>query len=147
MNKIILMGRLVRDPEIRYSQGDKPMPIARYSIAVDKKYKREDGITADFFQLVAFDKQASFAEKYLHKGVKIVMSGHVQTGYYEKNGVNMPFFEVVVQEQEFAESKAASGQTEATGQNQNPAVNRGYSVDADGFMNVPDELEDELPFN
>ena len=144
MNKIILMGRLVRNPEIRYSQGDKPMPIARYSIAVDKRYKREDGITVDFFQLVAFDKQASFAEKYLHKGVKIVMSGHVQTGYYEKNGVNMPFFEVVVQEQEFAESKAASGHA---GQNQNPAGHRGNLVDADGFMHVPDGLEDELPFN
>ena len=107
MNKIILLGRLTRDPDIRYSRSETPMPVARYSIAVDKKYKREDGINADFFNLVAFDKQAAFAEKYLKKGTKILISGYVQTGSYEKNGMKVPFFEVVVQEQEFAESKNA----------------------------------------
>ena len=140
MNKIILMGRLTKDPEIRYSQKETPMPVARYSIAVDKKYKREDGITANFFNLVAFDKQAAFAEKYLKKGVKIVVSGYVQTGSYEKNGVRIPFFEVVVQEQEFAESKNASQNTPQTGGN-------GYSIDKDGFMQIPDDIDEELPFN
>ena len=140
MNKIILMGRLTRDPDIRYSQRETNLPVARYSLAVDKKYKREDGITADFFNLVAFDRQAAFAEKYLKKGIKIVVSGYVQTGSYEKNGVRMPFFEVVVQEQEFAESKSASQNTSQAGGN-------GFSVDENGFMQIPDNIDEELPFN
>lgn len=105
MNKIILMGRLTRDPEVRYSQSANHIPIARYSIAVDKKRKRDDGITADFFNLVAFDRHATFSEKYLRKGTKIAVSGRAQTGRYEKDGVNIPFFDVVIEEQEFAESK------------------------------------------
>ena len=144
MNKIILMGRLTKDPEIRYSQSETPMPVARYSIAVDKQYKRDDGITADFFNLVAFDKQAAFAEKYLKKGVKILVVGKVQTGSYEKNGIKIPFWEVVVQEQEFAESKNAA---QSTSQNQTQTGSKGYSVDEDGFMRVPDDADDELPFN
>lgn len=138
MNKIILMGRLTGDPEIRYSQRDNPIAIARYSLAVDKKKKRDDGITADFFRIVAFDRLAEFAEKYLRKGTKILLSGHVQTGTYEKEGVKMPFFEVVAEEQEFAESK-----------NANQGNTAGFSsgtVASDGFMNIPDDL-DELPFN
>lgn len=134
MNKIILMGRLTRDPEIRYSQGSNPMAIARYTLAVDKKKKRDDGITVDFFRIVAFDRLAEFAEKYLHKGTKILLSGHVQTGTYEKAGVKMPFFEVVAGEQEFAESKG-------TGSN-----NGRNSMDSDGFMDMPDDME-ELPFH
>lgn len=138
MNKIILLGRLTRDPEVRYSQSANPMPIARYSIAVDKKIKRDDGITADFFNLVAFDRHATFAEKYLRKGTKIAVSGRVQTGRYEKDGVNIPFFEVVIEEQEFAESKSAS---------QSVGADTGQSyVDENGFMQVPDDME-ELPFN
>lgn len=137
MNKIILMGRLTRDPEIRYSQGSNPMAVARYSLAVDKKKKRDDGITADFFRIVAFGRLAEFAEKYLHKGTKILLSGHVQTGTYEKDGVKMPFFEVVAEEQEFAESKNANRSNDGNGQ---------YSVDSDGFMNIPDDM-DELPFD
>jgi single-strand DNA-binding protein len=135
MNKIILMGRLTRDPEIRYSQRENPIPIARYSIAVDKRQKREDGVTADFFNLVAFDRNATFAEKYLRKGIKIVVTGRVQTGRYEKNGVNMPFFEVVVEEQEFAESKSASLTS---------AGNQNYE-DENGFLHVSDDTDD-LPF-
>jgi single-strand DNA-binding protein len=135
MNKIILMGRLTRDPEIRYSQRENPIPIARYSIAVDKRQKREDGVTADFFNLVAFDRNATFAEKYLRKGIKIVVTGRVQTGRYEKNGVNMPFFEVVVEEQEFAESKSASLTS---------AGNQNYE-DENGFLHVSDDMDD-LPF-
>jgi single-strand DNA-binding protein len=109
MNKIILIGRLTRDPEIRYTSSDKPMAIARYSLAVDKKQKREDGITADFFNIVAFDRFADFAERYLRKGIKIAVSGHVQTGTYKNSeGVKIPFFEVVAEEQEFAEGRNAS---------------------------------------
>ena len=138
MNKIILMGRLTRDPEVRYSQGNDPMAIARYTLAVDKKKKRDDGITADFFRIVAFDKLAEFAEKYLQQGTKILLSGHVQTGTYEKDGIKMPFFEVVVEEQEFAESKNAN-------QGNTPRGNSS-TMDSDGFMNIPDDME-ELPFN
>lgn len=138
MNKIILMGRLTRDPEIRYSQGNNPMAIARYTLAVDKKKKRDDGITADFFRIVAFDRLAEFAEKYLCQGTKILLSGHVQTGTYEKDGIKVPFFEVVVEEQEFAESKNAN-------QGNTPRDNSS-TVDSDGFMNIPDDME-ELPFN
>ena len=138
MNKIILMGRLTREPEIRYSQGNNPMAIARYTLAVDKKKKREDGITADFFRIVAFDRLAEFAEKYLQQGTKILLSGHVQTGTYEKDGIKMPFFEVVVEEQEFAENKNAN-------QGNTPRGNSS-TVDSDGFMNIPDDME-ELPFN
>lgn len=138
MNKIILMGRLTRDPEIRYSQGDNPMAIARYTLAVDKKKKRDDGITADFFRIVAFGRLAEFSEKYLHQGTKILLSGHVQTGTYEKDGIKMPFIEVVAEEQEFAESKNAN-QGNATRNHLNHA-------DPDGFMNIPDGMEG-LPFN
>lgn len=134
MNKIILMGWLTRDPEIRYSQGSNSMMIARYTLAVDKKRKRDDGITADFFRIVAFNRLAEFAEKYLHRGTKILLSGYVQTGTYEKDGVKMPFFEVVAGEQEFAESKGASSNN---GRN---------SMDSDGFMDMPDDME-ELPFH
>ena len=140
MNKIILMGRLTRDPEVRYIQRDNT-PVARYSLAVDKKYKREDGITADFFQLVAFGKAAEFAEKYLRKGVKILVSGRVQTGTYEKDGMKIPFFEVVVEEQEFAESKQVSHS------NSNTHNNMGFTTDEQGFMQIPDDFPEELPFN
>ena len=140
MNKIILMGRLTRDPEIRYTQRDNT-PVARYCLAVDKKYKRDDGITADFFQLVAFGKLAEFAEKYLRRGVKILISGRVQTGTYEKDGTKIPFFEIVVDEQEFAESKTAS-------QSNNDTHNsKGFVTDAQGFMQIPDDFPEELPFN
>ena len=136
MNKIILMGRLTRDPEIRYSQSSNPMAIARYTLAVDKKRKRDDGITADFFRIVAFDRLAEFAEKYLHKGTKILLSGHVQTGTYEKDGVKMPFFEVVAEEQEFAESRSTSRSNDGGSRD---------NAGSDGFMDIPDDME-ELPF-
>jgi single-strand DNA-binding protein len=140
MNKIILMGRLTGEPEIRYTQGDDPMAIARYSLAVDKRQKREDGITADFFRVVAFHYAADFAAKYFHKGTKILLTGHVQTGTYDnKDGVRMPFFEVVAEEQEFAESKNANQNTAGNDKGSNPAGQ-------DGFMNLPDDM-DELPFD
>ena len=142
MNKIFLMGRLTKDPEIRYSQGDNPIAIARYSLAVDKKQKREDGIKADFFKVVAFDRLGDFAAKYLRKGIKIVLSGRVQTGTYDnKDGVRMPFFEVVAELQEFAESKNA-GQTADSSR----ADDRDSYPLEGGFLQIPDNLED-LPFD
>lgn len=145
MNRIMLMGRLTRDPEIRYSQNEKLTAVARYSIAVDKKVKREDGITADYFNIVAFDRRAEFAEKYLRKGTKILLCGHVQTGSYNnRDGVKIPFFEVIVDEQEFAESKNASSQADRT---QSRMKQNEYSVDQNGFMQIPDDIADELPFD
>lgn len=144
MNKIILMGRLTRDPEVRCTQKDNT-PVARYSLAVDKKFKRGDGITADFFNMVAFGKSAEFTEKYLCKGTKMLITGRVQTGTYEKDGVKIPFFEVVVEEQEFAESRNAT----LLDNNINHRTNsdNGITVDEHGFMYIPDDFPEELPFN
>jgi len=102
MNKIILMGKLTRDPEVRYTKKENTL-VARYSLEVDKKCKRDDGTTADYFNMVAFGRPAEFAEKYLRKGIKMLITGRVQTSTYEKDGVKIPFFEVVVEEQEFVE--------------------------------------------
>lgn len=132
MNKVILMGRLTADPEVRYS-GE--MAIARYTLAVDRKYKKEGESTADFIGCVAFGKNGEFAEKYLRKGMKIAVTGRIQTGSYtDKEGRKVYTTDVVVEEHEFCESK---GQAE-----ERPRP----STDADGFMNVPDTFEDELPF-
>ena len=148
MNKVILMGRLTRDPEVRYSQGENAMAIARYTLAVDRRFNRNNGDenTADFINCVSFGRTAEFAEKYYHKGTKIAVSGRIQTGSYtNKDGVRVYTTEVVVEEQEFAESKNASGN------------DGGYSAGAfrreapapasDGFMNIPDGIDEELPFN
>ena len=146
MNRIILMGRLTRDPEIRYSQGSNPMAIARYTLAVDKKRKRDDGITADFFRIVAFDRLAEFAEKYLHKGTKIAITGRIQTGSYtNKDGVKVYTTEVVIEEQEFAESKNSAGNADNSGFA--PAGRPAPAAAGDGFMNIPDGIDEELPFN
>lgn len=141
MNKVILMGRLTRDPDVRYSQGEQSTAVARYTLAVDKRYKREgEEQTADFISCVAFGRQGEFVEKYLRKGIKIVITGRIQTGSYtNKEGQKVYTTDVVIESQEFAESKAASessGSPTPTGQ---PA--------ADGFMNIPDGLDGELPFN
>lgn len=140
MNKVILMGRLTRDPEVRYSQGETPMAIARYSLAVDRRGRQsQEGQTADFINCVAFGRQGEFAEKYLHKGTKITLSGRIQTGSYtNKDGVKVYTTDVVVEEQEFAESKN-SGSSEGGSAGQPP-------VDNGGFINIPDGIE-ELPFN
>lgn len=143
MNKIILMGRLTRDPEVRYTQKDNT-PVARYSLAVDKKFKRDDGITADFFNIVAFGKLAEFTEKYLRKGTKMLITGRVQTGTYEKDNVKITFFEVVVEEQEFAESKNANQTNSNTS---NTVGGGGIPTDKNGFMYIPDDFPEELPFN
>ena len=152
MNKVILMGRLTRDPEIRYSQGERSMAIARYTLAVDRRRRSNNGeeATADFISCVAFDRLAEFAEKYLHQGTKIVVSGRIQTGSYtNKDGQRVYTTEVIVEESEFAESKAAAGESHAS--YQAPSQGRPTPSNAnigDGFMNIPDGVEDEgLPFN
>jgi len=145
MNKVILMGRLTRDPEVRYTQSESPMAIARYNLAVDRRFNRnsQDGQTADFINCVAFGKNGEFAEKYLKKGIKIAVEGRIQTGSYtNKDGVKVYTTEVVVENQEFAESKSAS-QGEG-GYVQQPAASQS-SDPGDGFMNIPDGIE-ELPF-
>ena len=134
MNKVILIGRLTKEPEVRYSQGNEPMCIARYTLAVDRRFKREGEQDADFISCVAFGKNGEFAEKYLHKGTKIAITGRIQTGSYtNKDNQKVYTTDVVVEEHEFAESKGTSGQNNA------PAT------DPNGFMDLPDGLE-ELPF-
>ncbi len=147
MNKVILMGRLTRDPEVRYSQGENATAVARYTLAVDRRFNRNnDDQTADFINCVAFGRSGEFAEKYLHKGTKIAITGRIQTGSYtNKDGVKVYTTDVVVEDQEFAESKNAS------------AANGGYApaerndsapaAAGDGFMNIPDGIDEELPFN
>lgn len=137
MNKIILIGRICNDPEIRYTQGDNTMCIARYRLAVDRKYKRDGEPDADFIPCVAFGKSAEFAEKYFRKGMKVAIEGRMQSGSYtNKDGVKVYTMDCVVEGQEFCESK---GQSQEQEQPQ-------PSTDADGFMNVPDGTDDELPF-
>ena len=141
MNKVILMGRLTRDPEVRYSQGENPTAIARYTLAVDRRFNRNnDDQSADFIGCVAFGRAGEFAEKYFRKGTKIAVTGRIQTGSYtNKDGVRVYTTDVVVEEQEFAESKKAAGQQDGN--------NGGYSDAGDGFMNIPDGIDEELPFN
>ena len=141
MNKVILMGRLTREPEVRYSQGEQATAIARYTLAVDRKFNREGDQTADFIGCVAFGKLGEFAEKYLHQGTKIVVTGRIQTGSYtNKDGQKVYTTDVVVEECEFAESKNASG---GNGKRNAPTP----SSVGDGFMNIPDGIDEELPFN
>lgn len=152
MNKVILMGRLTRDPEVRYSQGETPLAIARYTLAVDRRFNRsnggDNGQTADFISCVAFGRSGEFAEKYLRKGIKIAVTGRIQTGSYtNKEGQTVYTTEVVVEDHEFAESKNSNsgldgGYTGNTG-NSRPAP----SGAGDGFMNIPDGIDEELPFN
>ena len=155
MNKVILMGRLTRDPEVRYSQGENATAIARYTLAVDRRFNRNnDDQTADFISCVAFGRSGEFAEKYLHKGTKIAVTGRIQTGSYtNKDGVKVYTTEVVVEDQEFAESKNNSGGDGYAGGNYSGGNNySGGSRPApmaagDGFMNIPDGIDEELPFN
>lgn len=198
MNKVVLMGRLTRDPDIRYSQGDQSMAIARFTLAVDRRRGRNnqngDQQTADFISCVSFGKQAEFAEKYYHKGIKICISGRIQTGSYTRqDGTKVYTTDVVVEEQEFAESRNAQSQGADYSNYTSAAPNRSYSSPAgngnrysapasaagsapalasetpaapssaqssqnpdngsgtsdaiDGFMNIPDGIDEELPFN
>ena len=149
MNRVILMGRLTRDPEVRYSQGENAMAIARYTLAVDRRSGRNsnsDGNNTDFINCVAFGRQAEFAEKYLRKGVKMLITGRIQTGSYtNKDGVRVYTTDIVVDDQEFAESKNANASGSSEGGYNAP--NRPEPASAgDGFMNIPDGIDAELPF-
>ena len=152
MNKVILMGRLVRDPEVRYSQGENAMAIARYTLAVDRRVARREGeATADFIGCVAFGRQAEFAERYLRQGTKIAITGRIQTGSYtNRDGQKVYTTDVVVEESEFAESKNASASNNTgyqnTGYQATPAPSPSANI-GDGFMNIPDGIDEELPFS
>lgn len=141
------MGRLTRDPEIRYSQGEKPTAVARYTLAVDRRFKRDGDQNADFINCIAFGKSGEFAEKYLRQGTKITICGRIQTGSYtNRDGQKVYTTDVVVEEQEFAESKAAGQQSET--QIQAGASPYGPAPSSsDGFMNIPDGIDEEIPFN
>ena len=147
MNKVILIGRLTRDPIVRYSQGENPIAVARYTLAVDRRFKRAgDNQEADFISCVSFGKQAEFVEKYFRQGMKMVAVGRIQTGSYTNNeGQRVYTTDVVVEEIEFGESKA-----------NNPVSADNYQKDfmpepisamGEGFMNIPDGIDEELPFN
>lgn len=142
MNQIILMGRLTRDPEIRYSQGANPTAIARFSLAVDRRYKRENGPTADFFNCTAFGKQAEFAERYLKQGTKILLTGRMENNdYTNRDGVKVHSYQVTVESMEFSESKRATEEAQEERR-------RREQPDADGFYPISDALDDDdLPFN
>lgn len=156
MNKAILMGRLTRDPEVRYSQGQNSMAIARFTLAVDRRIKKDGEQSADFINCISFGKTAEFAEKYFRQGTKICISGRIQTGSYtNRDGQKVYTTDVVIEEQDFAESKA-QGNTQNNQnapqnnytQNNYAASNRnGYSTGNDGFMQIPDNIDSELPFN
>lgn len=136
MNKWLGIGRLVADPEVRYSQGENATCIARYRLAVDRRFKRDGEQEADFISCVAFGKNGEFAEKYLHKGMKIAVEGRIQTGSYEKDGVKHYTTDIVVEAHDFCESKGT-----ASVSSQSP------QVDSDGFINIPDGIDEELPFS
>ena len=149
MNKVILMGRLTRDPEVRYSQGERSMAIARYTLAVDRRGRRgQEGSeqNADFIPCVAFDRAGEFAEKYFRQGMRVLISGRIQTGSYtNKDGQRVSTTEVIIEDQEFADSKNSSGGDGGYQPMSRPAPT---SAIGDGFMNIPDGVDDEgLPFN
>lgn len=146
MNKVILMGRITRDAEIRYTQGEKSTAIARFSLAVDRRFKRDnDEQNTDFISCMAFGKIAEFLEKFGRKGTKFVVEGRIQTGSYNnKDGQKVYTTDVVVENIEFAESKNSSGSGGSTNQ---PAPAPSSSSAGDGFMNIPDGIDEELPFN
>lgn len=141
MNKIILCGRLTKDPEVRYSQGATQTAVARVSLAVNRKWKREGEPEADFFNCTSFGKQAEFIEKYLRKGSKVLISGRVQNdNYTNKDGQKVYAVNIMIEEIEFAESKNAGQQDTNQRQQDRPAYTN------DGFMTIPDGTEEELPF-
>lgn len=133
MNKVILMGRLTKDPDVRNTGDDSSKAVAKYTLAVDRRFKRDGEDNADFINCTVFGKGAEFAEKYLSKGIKLVVTGRIQTGSYtNKEGQRVYTTDVIVEEQEFAESKNSSN---------------GQSAGSDGFMNIPDDIGEDVPFN
>lgn len=149
MNKVILMGRLTRDPEVRYVNGQNgSTAVARYTLAADRKFKQEGQQEADFISCVAFGKNGEFSEKYLHKGMKILVTGRIQTGSYtNKDGQKVYTTDIVVEEQEFAESKKGMSESDKDARDQEALQAAGYTDAGDGFMNIPEGIDEELPFN
>ena len=142
MNKVILMGRLTRDPEVRYPQSEDGSTVAHFSLAVDRRFKRAGDAEADFFNCTAFGRQAEFVEKYLRRGTKMVVTGRIQNNNYtNRDGQKVYSVQIIVEELEFAESKAASANNNDAGPAPTPAPEVG-----DGFMNIPDGIDEELPF-
>ena len=148
MNKVILMGRLTRDPDVRYSNGEQATAVARFTLAVDRRVARRDGEqTADFIGCVAFGRTAEFVEKYFRQGLKVIVTGRIQTGSYtNKEGQKVYTTDVVVEDQEFAESKAVS-ESHMNGGFQAAPAPAPSAPAGDGFMNIPDGIDEELPFN
>lgn len=141
MNKTWLIGRLTRDPEVRYSQGENPTAVARFTLAVDRRFKKAGEQEVDFISCVAFGKTAEFIEKYFRQGTKMVACGRIQTGSYtNKDGQKVYTTDVVVEEVDFAESKNSQN-------NSNESRPEPSSAMDDGFMNIPDGVDEELPFN
>ena len=164
MNKVVLMGRLTRNPDVRYSQGERATCVARYTLAVDRRFRRDDGQQADFIRCVAFGRQGEFAEKYLKQGTKIAITGRIETGSYtNRDGVKVYTTDVIVEEQEFAESKASADRYNSAGgygttfdndfadstpqsaPSARPAPVAAGAGD-EGFMTIPEGVEDSLPF-
>ena len=148
MNKVIMMGRLTRDPEVRYSQGASQTAIARFSLAVDRRWKREGEPDADFFNCTVFGRQADFVEKYLRQGTKVVVTGRIQNdNYTNKDGQKVYSVQIIVEEIEFAESKNATAVNGAAPAYQASSRPSPSQAAGDGFMSIPDGAEEELPFN
>lgn len=148
MNSVCLVGRLARDPEVRYSQGTNATCVARYTLAVQRQFKVEGQPDADFISCVAFGKAGEFAEKYLKKGMNIGVTGRIQTGSYKnKDGATVYTTDIIVQTQEFCEKKGdAAGSTGVTTSAPKTSNNKA-TVPNDSFMNIPDGIDEELPFN
>ena len=145
---MILIGRLTRDPEIRTAQNKESMTVARYTLAVDRRYKKEGDQSSDFINCIAFNKNAEFAEKWFKKGIKVAVVGRIQTGSYtNKDGNKVYTTDVVIDEQEFAESKSASGNYQQHGNGRPQQQNQQAPPSGEEFMNIPDGIDEELPFN
>ena len=143
MNKVMLIGRLTRDPDVRYSQKEEPIAIARYTLAVDRRFHKDGEQAADFISCVAFRKLGEFAEKYLRQGTKIAITGRIQTGSYtNRDGQKVYTTDVIIESQEFVESKKAVEEREAT-----EYGGRQETPEDDGFMDIPDGIDEELPFH
>ena len=148
MNKVILMGNLTRDPEIRYSQGENSLAIARFSIAVNRRFSRQGDTDTDFFNCTAFGRQAEFVEKYFHKGSRMLLSGRVQNdNYTNNNGEKVYSVQIIAEEVEFAERKSAADANGNQGGNFGGGAPQPNAAANDDFMNIPDGIEDGLPFN
>ena len=152
MNKVILVGRLTRDPETRYTQGENPTAIARYTLAVDRRFKRDGQPDADFIRCVAFGRSGEFADKYFRQGMRVAISGRIQTGSYtNRDGVKVYTTEVIIEDQEFAQNKnEQSAPVPSAPAEEAPAPQAQNTAGEDpeeGFMNLPEGVDEELPFN